>query len=112
MSHELHVSQGKETPTLIKKKVSDGFAVLAPHLQDWIRHHLIEPRKIRCSTDPEGTIFQDLWLVTDHIGENDSASRVVFDENKRAFGLVCTLNTGVEWYMGIYGSFSDTVEAM
>ena len=93
-------------------KIAEGLAVLAPHLQDWLRVHLVPPRPIRVSFDPEGNSFKDLWLITDHTGEQDSSYRVVYDENNQMFGLESTLDTGVEWYMGSYGSFSETVENM
>jgi hypothetical protein len=97
---------------LIKIKVAEGLVVLAPHLQDWLRGHLVEPRPTQFSADADGKSFKDLWLVTDHTGENDSSYRVVYDENNQMFGLESTLDTGVEWYMGSYGSFSETVENM
>ena len=93
-------------------KVAEGLAVLAPHLQDWLRVHLVPPRPIQVSVDLEGNSFKDLWLITDHTGEQDSSYRVVYDENNQMFGLESTLDTGVEWYMGSYGSFSETVENM
>lgn len=93
-------------------KVAEGLASLAPHLQNWLRSHLVEPRLTRLSTDPNGTSFKNLWLVTDHTGEQDSAYRIVFDGDNQVFGLESSLDTGVEWYMGSYGSFSETVESM
>jgi len=107
------MNQSNHVPELIKMKVAEGLAILAPHLQDWLRAHLVEPRLVRFSADANNrTSFKDLWLVTDHIGEQDSSYRIVYDENNQVFGLESTLNTGVEWYMGSYGSFSETVESM
>ncbi len=106
------MNQSNHTPELIKTKIAEGLAVLAPHLQDWLRTHLVTPRPIRFSVDADGNSFKELWLVTDHTGEKDSSYRVVYDENNQMFGLESTLDTGVEWYMGSYGSFSETVENM
>ena len=92
--------------------MAEGLAVLAPHLQDWLRTHLVDPRPIRFYADAEGHSFKDLWLVTDHTGEKDSSYRIVYDESNQMFGLEVTLDTGVEWYMGSYGSFSETVASM
>ena len=64
------------------------------------------------ATDAEGTSFKDVWLVTNHTGENDSSYRIIYDDQAQLFGLECTLESGVEWYMGNYGSFSETVENM
>ncbi len=108
----LRMNENKEIPKQIKLRVTEAVTVLAPHLRDWVRDHLIEPRRIRFSVDSDGTSFKDLWLVTDHVGEKDSSYRIVYDESEQAFGLACTLEGGVEWYMGTYGSFSETVENM
>jgi hypothetical protein len=106
------MNQPNEVPALIKMKVAEALPILAPHLQNWLRPHLVEPRLIRLSADADGTSFKDLWLVTDHTGEEDSSYRLVYDGDNHEFGLESTLDTGVEWYMGSYGSFSETVESM
>jgi hypothetical protein len=92
--------------------VSESLPLLKPHIQSWLREQLIEPRVVRLATDPDGKVFKQLWLITDHVGENDSSYRIVYDASSGTFGLECTLDSGVEWYMGNYGSFPEAVEAM
>ena len=96
----------------IRVAVSEGLPLLKPHVRSWLRDHLIEPRAVVLATDPDGNVFKQLWLVTDHVGKDDSSYRIVYDGTAETFGLECTLNNGVEWYMGNYGSFSEAVEAM
>ena len=64
----------KATLERIQLKVTEGLAVLAPHLQSWLCEHLIEPRQVRLATDAEGNSVKTLWLITDQIGKNDSSS--------------------------------------
>ncbi|MBA2733808.1 MAG: hypothetical protein H0U54_13055 [Acidobacteria bacterium] len=92
--------------------MQEGLAVLAPHLRDWVRSHLIQPRQVSFSINQDGTSFKTLWLITDHVGKDDSSYRIVYDEDEQDFGLEVTIDTGVEWYMGSYGTFSETVENM
>jgi hypothetical protein len=99
-------------PDELGVKVAEGLTILAPHLQSWVNAHLVEPRRVRLATAPDGTSFKYLWLVTNHTGENDSNCRVVYDVDAQLFGLECTLDSGVEWYMGNYGSFAETVQNM
>jgi hypothetical protein len=101
-----------QNPERIRAKISESVVLLAPHLRSWAEAHLIAPRQVRLSLDPDGTSSKDLWLVTDHVGTNDASYRVVYDDETDGFGLECTLETGVEWYMGDYGSFAETVENM
>ena len=96
----------------IASEVREGLAALAPHLRRWAHDHLIRPRRVRLATEHDGGAFKTFWLVTDHVGKDDSSCRVVYDESERAFGLETTLDTGVEWYMGSYGAFSEAVENM
>jgi hypothetical protein len=53
-----------------------------------------------------------VWLVTDHIGDRDGSSRIVYDAARKVFGLLMDLKNGVLWYMGPYGSLADTVESI
>jgi hypothetical protein len=101
-----------QTPERIQIKISEGVASLAPHLRSWVDEHLIAPRQVRFALDANGTSIKDLWLVSDHVGANDSSYRIVYDDETDAFGLECTLDSGVEWYMGNYSSFAETVENM
>jgi len=106
------MTDSDKSPEELRAKVGEGLALLAPHLKSWVDAHLIEPRRVRLAADPDGGSFKHLWLVTDHTGENDSSYRVVYDAEAQLFGLECTMESGVEWYMGNYGSFSETVENM
>jgi hypothetical protein len=106
------LDRGREIEERIGIKVQEGLIALAPHLCNWVRRHLIQPRLVNLSTNQDGTSFKTLWLITDHVGKDDSSYRVVYDEDEQGFGLELTLNTGVEWYMGSYGTFSETVENM
>lgn len=101
-----------ETSERIRAKIAEGVLLLAPHLQAWVDEHLIPPRQVSLAVDPDASSFRNLWLVTNHVGTKDSTYRVVFDEETDAFGLECTLDSGVEWYMGNYGSFAEAVENM
>ena len=106
------MTENHKAPEALRVGVTEGLPVLVPHLQSRVQAHLIEPRQVRLTTDPDGTSFKDLWLVTNHTGENDSSCRIVYDDQAQLFGLESTLESGVEWYMGNYGSFSETVENM
>ncbi|SRR6266566_3719370 len=81
------MNQNNLIPESIKMKVAEGLAVMAPHLQEWLRTHLIEPRPVRISAGPNGNSMKDLWLVTDHVGEEDASCRIVYDEGNQEFGL-------------------------
>jgi hypothetical protein len=96
----------------IALEVQERLTALEPHLRSWLCDHLIEPRQVELATQADGSSTKSLWLVTDHIGKNDSSYRVVYDEAKQVFGLEVTLDTGVELYMGAYGTFSETIESM
>jgi hypothetical protein len=106
------MTENHKAPEALRVGVTEGVPVLASHLQSWAQVHLIEPRHVRLAADPDGTSFKGVWLVTNHTGENDSSYRIVYDDEAQLFGLECTLESGVEWYMGNYGSFSETVENM
>jgi hypothetical protein len=103
-------SEGVEK--LIALEVQEGLTALEPHLRSWICDHLIEPLQVELATETDGSSIKSLWLVTDHVGKNDSSCRVVYDEVEQVFGLELTLDTGVEWYMGAYGTFSETIKSM
>jgi hypothetical protein len=96
----------------ISKQIGDSLGRLNPQLMKWVEAHLITPKKVSISKDTGGKEYLSFWLVTDHIGSEDSNHRVVYDEGENSFGLECTLENGVHWFMGHYGEFHIAVEAM
>jgi len=96
----------------INLKIQEALPSLKPHLRSWVQQHLIQPRKVNLSLDSEGNTSKDFWLITEHNGKDDSSYRVVYDADEQVFGLEVTLETGIEWYMGAYGTFAEAVENM
>ena len=106
------MSRSEKVAEQINLKVREDLLSLKSHLRSWAQQHLIQPRKINLSLDSEGNASKDFWLVTDHNGQDDSSYRVVYDNGEQVFGLEVTLDTGIEWYMGGYGTFAEAVENM
>jgi hypothetical protein len=98
--------------TRISELVRADLPNLAGHLRAWAEAHLADPRQETFSEDPDGKRRITLWLVTDHIGSEDSASRVVFDPEEDKFGLEMELQDGTHWFMGLYGGFAETIRNM
>ena len=96
----------------IETLINEALPNLSPHLSTWVESHRITPHQVTMSLNDDGTDEITLWLVTENIGENDSASRIVFDEIKDSFGLVMALQNDIQWFMGHYGGFAETVNAM
>jgi len=94
--------------SLIKSELPE----LAPQLRNWAEQHLTIPRQVSFALSDDGTGEIRLWLVTDRTGKNDSSSRIVFDEIRGDFGLAMLLKNGVDWFMGFYGGFAETVDAI
>lgn len=101
-----------EILTEIGARVEAELQLLPDHLRTWLETHLTDPREISAVSDPDSTCPVRVWLVTDHIGDSDASSRVVYDAAQKAFGLVMELQNGVLWYMGLYGSLVDTVDSI
>jgi len=95
-----------DIPALIRQDIESELPQIDKRLRDWLEQHIVSPRLVILSTDPDGTISREFWLVTDEVGHKDSSYRIVYDPQTQKYGLEMTLNTGVQWYMGPYGSFS------
>lgn len=54
-----------------------------------------------------------LWVVLEEDPDNRTGYKVVFDESHGGFGLALSRPHGLcPFYLGIYGSFLDALEAM
>ena len=98
--------------TELTNRVQAEIPMLPDDSRAWFEAHRTSPKEITVSADPDSSRTVQVWLVTDHTGNNDASSRVVYDPATKMFGLVMELRTGVLWYMGPHGSFVDAVESI
>lgn len=96
----------------ITKRIDDDYYSLDDNLKEWFSCYRIEPKKIKVITNLDDIIFEEVWLITDNKDENLSSYRIFFDYRIDSFGLAYTLNNGLIWYMGAYGSLSETIESI
>jgi hypothetical protein len=106
------VSRDAEIVTELTNRVDAEMPMLPEHLRMWFESHRARPQELTVSSDSEGTHSYRVWLVTDDIGDRDGSSRVVYDAERKKFGLLMELQNGVLWYMGSYGSLEDTIQAI
>jgi hypothetical protein len=101
-----------DIPSLIRKDIEEELPHISESLRPWLERHIVTPRLITLSINPEGSHTRDFWLVTDEVGKDDSSYRIVYDPDSQKYGLEMTLNTGVQWYMGPYGTFTKAVHSL
>jgi len=100
-----------EIKTFILDTVRTQLPEVSPTgVREWISARITEPHPIQLAVDPEGTQIEDFWVVTDH--REGSHYRIAYSPDSEKFGIVTALESGVEWYMGDYGTFKEAVEAM
>jgi len=105
--------QGSSLPQQrILDLVQGSLPQLPEKLRVWAQRHLIEPRVVAVSLDPEGNRSGEVWLVTDDVGVEDSSCRIVYDLVSKAFGLECRMANQVSWYMGPIGTFDEAVNSL
>jgi hypothetical protein len=96
----------------IRARVDEQLPLIAAPLRNWVLAHLTTPRQITASLDPEGSQLVGVWLVTDHTGAEDSSSRLVYELEADAFGIVIDMQGGVAWFQGPDDSLADAVNNM
>lgn len=99
-------------PIDLEKEIEKGLEKLNSPLKEWVIAHLIQPRTIKLYTGFSSDEQQDFWLITDHIGNNDSSYRVVYSKERNSFGLEVEMENGRNVMMGFYGDFATATESM
>jgi len=95
----------------IKRTVAAQLPLVEPRgIRDWIADRITEPYEAQIPVDPEGTQIEDFWIVTDHKGSQHY--RIAYSTSDEAFGIVTTLESGQDWYMGDYGTFKEAAERL
>ena len=87
--------------------VRNATHVLNPSLIEWFCSHVIDPKSVTLVTDLEKMTKRDIFQITEN--KNSNSYYIVFDPIANAFGICCVLSSGIEWYLGEYGSIVDAL---
>ena len=88
---------------------------------DWSQSNAHGVDLKKCLVKPVRRVYEDsfkagatveLWLVLEEIPEDGSGYKIVFDEITRQFGLATSSGAGRDIFLGFYGNFIETLEAM
>jgi hypothetical protein len=95
----------------IKNTIEQQLPEIEPiGVREWITDRITEPYPIRLPVDADGKHLDDFWMVTEHNG--GAHYRIAYSAEYDSFGIVTPLASGIDWYMGDYGSFKHAVESM
>jgi hypothetical protein len=87
---------------------------------DWSRSNAHGVNLRACLVSPTRKSFREhpdrlveLWLVLEEIRETCGGYKIVFDERCGRYALATAdVNDSVDFYLGSYGTFLETIEAM
>ena len=97
---------------IVRKEINDDWDHSNHHGVD-LRKCLVQPQKMRFYLDMSSDKQEEYWLVLEEIPEDGSGYKIVFDENTGMFGLATSdVKTDKNYFIGLYGNFLETVDAM
>lgn len=76
-----------------------------------LRASLLPPHR-RSFSDAHDKTTREMWLVLEEKPQERSGYKIVFDETERQFGLAIPGKNGADVFLGFYGTFLDTFNAM
>jgi hypothetical protein len=100
-----------EVTALIVQEIGSDWSHTTAHGVD-LRAYLVPPER-RTYLDPmdDARTF-DLWCVMEEHPTTHTGYKIVFDERDRTFGLAMTDQNGRDVFLGSYGTFMETLDAM
>jgi hypothetical protein len=96
--------------SLIENEIGGNWDQSNAHGID-LRTCLVTPERRRY-IDAGGRETIELWLVLEEDPSERKGYKIVFDESAGRFGLATTQQNGPDVFLGLYGSFMKTLEAM
>ena len=77
-----------------------------------LRSCLWPPERLSFSDPLDSNRCFDLWLVLEENPRTRGGYKIVFDEQRREFGLATREQSGRDVLLGFYGTFMETLDAM
>ena len=99
-----------EILTLIELEIAGDWSHTNAHGVN-LRTCLVTPEKKLYHLHPNGT--QELWLVLEEDPTTRGGYKIVYDDVRKEFGLATAdISDPIDFYLGPYGSFFKTLDAM
>ena len=101
-----------EVSEIVERELGGDWSPSNAHGVD-LKRCLVAPPVKRLYEDgiKEGKSME-LWLVLEEIPEHNSGYKIVFDEDTRMFGLAISGAHGNDVFIGLHGTFRETLEGM
>jgi hypothetical protein len=95
----------------VEQEIAENWGRSNAHGVD-LRTCLVDPRRqqYRDSFDQSRTL--DLWLVLEEDTRTHGGYEIVFDDNNCQYGLATASRDGSRIFLGYYGTFLETLDAM
>jgi dihydropteroate synthase len=77
-----------------------------------LRACLVQPQRRRFRDSFSECQMLDLWVVLEETPQTHLGYEIVFDEDNGTFGLATFDKMGDEVFLGYYGTFIETLDAM
>ena len=100
-----------EIENLVRKDIRNRWSTNNAHGVN-LKNCLVHPQKLRFADPSVSGGHIDLWLVLEENPVTKSGYQIVFDERTQLFGLAITDVQNGPAFLGTYGSFMETLEAM
>jgi hypothetical protein len=105
--------KASEVLEIVEREIGGNWSTSNAHGVDLKRCLLTSPVKMAFEVGPSHGKTKELWLVLEEAPETKSGYKIVFDEERRSFGLAITdARTKGNVFLGYYGSFLSTLEGM
>jgi hypothetical protein len=96
---------------LVEIEIGSGWELEYPHGVQ-LRRCLVVPRIERMRVGWDETTSLNLWVVLEEDPDEKAGYLVAYDEAEESFGLASRGSEGRHIFLGYYGSFIETLEAM
>jgi hypothetical protein len=101
-----------EVSRVVTDEISGNWSLSNTHGVDLKRCLVVPIKHDYRDSFNEGDVIS-LWLVLEEVPEDSSGYKIVFDETTRRFGLATGDAQRLEdVFLGFYGTFLETLEAM
>lgn len=104
------MKNAKEVTAIINAEIGENWNLSNAHGVDL--HICILPPEKKAFTDFTSGKVCELWLVLEEDPKGREGYKIVFDDTKGLFGLATTQIDGPDLFLGLYGSFLETLESM